>query len=362
MKKLSIFSLLLITFLLPYSCTEQEQPGVTRPGGGNGANNGSSEWLIPQNNVLDGGPGKDGIPALDAPDFIPVNEVDFLDDDDLVIGFKVGDDVRAYPHPILDWHEIINDEIGNIRVAITYCPLTGTGIGWDRDLPSGTTTFGVSGLLYNTNLIPYDRGTDSNWSQMLLESVQGPMAGTDIETHQVVETSWGTWKKLYPESQVVSTNTGWSRNYDRYPYGDYRTNNNSLFFPVSVNDTRLPAKERVLGIVTERKAAKAYRFNSFPTTGVGLRKDVFAGDNLILIGSQEFNILQVYVQPENLNFEAVQNEFPVVMRDNEGNRWNLFGEAVSGPRVGQKLPETRSFIGYWVAWGAFYEGLEIYGQ
>lgn len=361
MKKLSIFSLFFVSLLLPFSCAEVEPP-TTRPGGGTSSPNTNSDWLIPQNNVLDGGPGKDGIPALDAPNFIKVDQVDFLDDDDLVIGFKVGDEVRAYPHPILDWHEIINDEVGNIRVAITYCPLTGTGIGWDRDLDSGTTTFGVSGLLYNTNLIPYDRGTDSNWSQMLLQAVQGEMAGTSIKTHQVLETSWKTWQKLYPQSKVVSTDTGWSRNYDRYPYGDYRTNNNALFFPVSVNDQRLPAKERVLGIVTERKAAKAYRFNSFPQTGVGIRKDVFSGSNLILVGSQEHNFLQAYVQPDDLAFEAIQDELPVVMQDNEGNRWNLFGEAISGPRAGQQLEETRSFIGYWVAWGAFYEGLEIYGQ
>ncbi|MBX2872318.1 MAG: DUF3179 domain-containing protein [Saprospiraceae bacterium] len=356
MKKLSILSLLLVTLLLPYSCTE-EQPVVTPPGGGTTNNN---DWLIPQNNVLDGGPGKDGIPALDAPDFIDVNQVDFLDDDDLVIGFKVGNDVRAYPHPILDWHEIINDDFGNIRVAITYCPLTGTGIGWDRDIDGGTTTFGVSGLLYNTNLIPYDRATDSNWSQMLLESVQGKMAGTAIETHQVVETTWGTWKELYPQSKVVSTETGWSRNYDRYPYGDYRTNNNSLFFPVGVNDSRLPAKERVLGVISATKAAKAYRFSSMPDNGVGVFTDVFREYNLVIVGSQEANFMQAYVQPEGLTFEPVQDKLPIVMRDDEGNTWNIFGEAVAGPRMGQKLLETRSFIGYWVAWGAFYEGLAIF--
>ncbi len=358
MKKLSILSLLLVTLLLPYSCTD-EQPDITRPGGGTSNNN---DWLIPQNNVLDGGPGKDGIPALDAPKFTEVNQVDFLDDDDLVIGFKVGNDVRAYPHPILDWHEIINDDFGDLRVAITYCPLTGTGIGWDRDLDGNTTTFGVSGLLYNTNLIPYDRATDSNWSQMLLESVQGKMAGTAIVTHQVLETTWGTWKALYPQSQVVSTDTGWSRNYDRYPYGDYRTNNNSLFFPVGVNDTRLPAKERVLGVISSTKAAKAYRFDSFPETGIGVLTDEFREYDLVIVGSQEANFLQAYVQPDGLIFEAVQNKLPTVMQDNEGNTWNIFGEAVSGPRMGQKLEETRSFIGYWVAWGAFYEGLAIFGQ
>lgn len=178
----------------------------------------------------------------------------------------------------------------------------------------------------------------------------------------MVETTWETWKKAYPQSKALSTDQGWSRDYDRYPYGDYRTNNDALFFPVGVKDQRLPAKERVLGIVNERKAAKAYRFNSFPTSGIGVRKDVFSGYNLILVGSQEYNFLQIYVQADGLEFEAVQDKLPIVMQDNEGNSWNIFGEAVAGPRAGQQLERTRSFLGYWIAWGAFYEGLEIYGQ
>jgi len=358
MKKLILGQLFLATLLLPISCTTGDQVQSPPPSGG--GNSGSDQWLIPQDNVLDGGPGKDGIPALDAPDFIEVHQVDFLDEEDLIIGFKVGNEVRGYPHPILDWHEIINDDIGHTSVAITYCPLTGTGIGWNRNLSTGNTTFGVSGLLYNTNLIPYDRGTDSNWSQMLLEAVQGKMAGTEIETYPVLETTWATWKKLYPTSKIVSTNTGWNRNYDRYPYGDYRTNNNSLFFPVAVNDDRLPSKERVLGVISGTKAAKAYRFSHFPAIGIGVITDTFREYNLVVVGSQEFNFMAAYQQPGSLTFEAVTGKLPIAMQDNEGNQWNVFGEAVSGPRVGQQLEAAKSFIGYWVAWGAFYQGLDIY--
>ncbi|MEM9937151.1 MAG: DUF3179 domain-containing protein, partial [Bacteroidota bacterium] len=221
--------LLLACFVWLPSCNDDTNPGPTSGQGGVPTNN---SWLIPQELVFDGGPGKDGIPSIDNPAFISVNEVDFLDDNDLIIGFREGDVVRGYPHPILDWHEIVNDEVGNTKIALTYCPLTGTASGWNRVINGTETTFGVSGLLYNTNLIPYDRNTDSNWSQMRLDCVQGTLRGTAVDLLPVLETSWSTWKKLYPTAEVLSTNTGFSRNYSRYPYGDYRTNDNNLIFPV----------------------------------------------------------------------------------------------------------------------------------
>jgi hypothetical protein len=149
----------------------------------NSNNNTSTEWLIPRNQVLDGGPGKDGIPALQNPVFISANEATYLSDNDLVLGFVDGEDARAYPHSILDWHEIVNDDINNESVAVIYCPLTGTGIGWDRVVKGKKTTFGVSGLLYNSNIIPYDRDTDSNWSQLLLQSVNGTLSGAIANTY-----------------------------------------------------------------------------------------------------------------------------------------------------------------------------------
>ncbi|HKK66590.1 MAG TPA: DUF3179 domain-containing (seleno)protein, partial [Bacteroidales bacterium] len=147
-------------------------------------------WLIPFAEVHDGGPGKDGIPAIDDPKFINAKEADYLNDDDLILGFADGGEVRAYPHKILDWHEIVNDDTPNHSLAVIYCPLTGTGIGWDRNVGDKKTTFGVSGLLYNSNIIPYDRATDSNWSQLLLKSVNGNLISTRPIIHNLVETSW----------------------------------------------------------------------------------------------------------------------------------------------------------------------------
>ena len=321
-------------------------------------NSNNYSWLIPVDEVYDGGPGKDGIPALDSPELIDVDEVKYLENDDLVLGIVSQNDIIAYPHKILDWHEIINTSPGNIHVAITYCPLTGTGIGWNREINGSVTTFGVSGLLYNSNLIPYDRQTDSNWSQIGLDCVYGLRAGTNIEVINIIETNWETWKSMYPNSKVVSTNTGYTRNYDSYPYGTYKTNE-SLIFPVNPLDNRLHIKERVHGIIINDQA-KTYRFSSFSNSRFSIIEDEFQNKDLLIIGSQNENLIVSFINETTLNFQIVQDQLPIILEDNEGNSWDIWGNAVSGPREGEELKSTISFMGFWFAWGAFYPDAEIY--
>jgi len=243
--------------------------------------NSSNEWTIPVDEVLDGGPGRDGIPALENPTMVAAENAAILKDDDLIIGFKNGDDIRAYQHIVFDWHEIVNDDIGNVSLAITYCPLTGTGIGWNRIVDGSKTTFGVSGLLYQTNLIPFDRATGSNWSQILNESVNGSLSGRKADVITLVETDWQTWRTMFPSTKIMSLNTGFSRTYGTYPYGDYKTNNNAFLFPTP-KDARLPSKDRVHAVL-RGGTAKVYQFSDFDT--IGVIKDSFNGANLLLVGS-----------------------------------------------------------------------------
>ena len=183
----------------------------------------------------------------------------------MVLIIKVGDVVKAYPHPILDWHEIVNDDIQGKKLAITYCPLTGTGIAWNRMLEGSETTFGVSGLLYNTNLMPYDRLTNSTWSQQRLDCVNGQLRGQTAETYTLVETTFETMKKFYPKGLVLNTETGFNRSYGRYPYGDYKINDERLVFPISKEDRRLDLKERTLGVLLPSGDKRVYSF--YRTTG-----------------------------------------------------------------------------------------------
>ncbi|MEL6851469.1 MAG: DUF3179 domain-containing (seleno)protein, partial [Bacteroidota bacterium] len=257
---------------------------------------------------------------------------------------------------------IINDQVGNISVAVTYCPLTGTAIGWDRMVDTSETTFGVSGLLYNTNLLPYDRASNSIWSQMRLDCVNGSLAGTKVGLHQVVETTWGTWKSMYPQTEVVSDQTGFFRDYTDYPYGDYITNDSRLFFPISHADSRLPAKDRVLG-VTIGEFAKVYPIASFGA-GVKVIADEVNGTPLVAVGSESLNFAVAFegkaADGTLLSFTALQDQLPLVMSDNEGNQWDVFGRATSGPRSGEQLKAVDGYIGYFFAWGTFYPGMEIY--
>jgi hypothetical protein len=224
-------------------------------------------WLIPKDFVYQGA-GYDAIKSIQYPNFIEYNVKDYPDDnfyvksDDLVLGVKLDDQIRTYPHRILDQHEVINDQIGNHKFSIIYCPLTGTGNVWNRELNGGETTFGVSGFLHTSNIIPFDRSTNSLWSQLQGVSINGSRIKEEIERYSFVETTFETWTQIYDIPFVMSDNTGIDRNYAEYPYGDYKTNNDFLIYPIQFDDNRLSRKERVHGIIINGKA-KAYRLSSF---------------------------------------------------------------------------------------------------
>ena len=323
----------------------------------------SDGWLIPEGEIRDGGPGKDGIAAISNPKFIPIEEVSFLLESDLIIGIQTGDFVRAFPHPILDQHEIANHTIENTSFALTYCPLTGSGIAWDTSEFTLDRTFGVSGLLYNSNLILYDRETDSNWSQMLNLCVNGELRGKEAKQIHVVETTWETWKKLYPQSMILSTETGFSRNYSIYPYGNYKTSD-SLLFPVSREDNRLHKKERVHGVIVGEKT-KVYPIFTFLGTSKVIN-ETFNDLQIVVAGSAEKNFAVSFERKLTdgtvLIFEPADGELPVIMMDNEGTRWDVFGNGVLGPRAGTKLIPTSSYLAYWFAWAAFYPVPEIHSN
>ena len=226
---------------------------------------GSDGWSIPRDDVYIGAP-KEAIPSIDNPDFIRIEDNNgdpdnSLRDRDLVVLVNINETLHVYPHNILNWHEIVNDEIDNTKFALIFCPLTGTSTVWNREINNATSTFGVSGFLYNSNVVPYDRVSGSNWSQMLLKSVNGTLEGTLSENIFAIETNYATARIISKNFQQLTTNTGHNRDYLRNPYGTYPTNS-VLLFPVNFDDDRLHPKERVLGIIIGEEA-KAYRFTSF---------------------------------------------------------------------------------------------------
>lgn len=340
---ISAFSLLLI-----FACGSEDAPLVSA--------NTQPTWLIPQDEVLDGGVGLDGIPSLDDPKFDKATAVNTAFDDELVIGIERNGEIHGYPLPIMDWHEIANDVISDLNIAITYCPLTGTAIGWDRKLGSTVTTFGVSGLLYNSNLMPYDRSSNSIWSQQNLMCVNGTRRGTVPQSYSLIETSMATWRKSFPDSDVMNANTGFDRQYSFYPYGTYRSDD-VLFFPIE-QDKRLPLKERVLGVLINNNAT-VFKFND-EGQGTDVIHEVINTTDIIVVRSKDDNYNTAFLNPDELEFSPIQNGLPAIMEDQNGNRYDLSGRVIEGPEIGSKLSKPLSFIGFWFSWPAFYPNVEIY--
>lgn len=208
-----------------------------------------SSVAIPVEEILHGGPPKDGIPALSRPNTIPATDADYLNDQSRVIGLVFDGESRAYPLSILNHHEIVNDEIGERAVAVTYCPLCDSAAVFDRQTELGPREFGVSGLLYNSNVLMYDRteGVESLWSQIKSEGVSGPGNGVGLTALPFQLTTWGDWKARHPETIVLSSQTGHVRDYAHNPYAGY-FESAALLFPVDQLDNRLAAKQRVLGV------------------------------------------------------------------------------------------------------------------
>jgi len=219
--------------------------------------------VIPVNEIFAGGPPKDGIPALSDPEMLPADAARYLQPTDRVAGVALGGEARAYPLRILTQHEIVNDTVGKVPVAVTYCPLCDSVAVFDRRTALGLREFGVSGLLYNSNVLMYDRGgrPESLWSQMAGAGVSGPAGRVVLKTLPVDLTTWQDWVRRHPETKVLSTRTGHGRDYTRNPYRAYFATGR-LMFPVRRTDRRLPPKTPVLGIWVEHQA-KAYPVSVF---------------------------------------------------------------------------------------------------
>lgn len=214
---------------------------------------------VPAKAIERGGPPKDGIPAIDRPRFVSAVAAR-LANDDRVLGIALDGITRAYPVRILNWHEVVNDRFGVRAVVVTYCPLCGTGMAFEPPAGSaGPSAFGVSGLLYNSDVLLYDRATQSLWSQILSTAISGPLKGTALRAVPLTHTSWADWRRRHPASQVLSTDTGFERDYARDPYAGY-DRVQQLMFDVQHRDDRFPLKEWVLGLRING-TAKAYPFS-----------------------------------------------------------------------------------------------------
>lgn len=220
--------------------------------------------VIPLNQIVSGGPPRDGIPSLTNPDFVSINQADFMESTDIVTAVTSNGITRAYPFRILNHHELVNDRIGDDYFLVTYCPLCGTAIVFESEVNGIPRNFGVSGLLFQNNVLMYDRETGSLWSQFMNQSVSGTMQKIRLKWKQSEQITWANFMSKYPGSQVLSDETGHNRRYDINPYSSYFENGEIIFPGSGTVRPDLPAKEWVWGI-TVGGVAKAYQLAALPS-------------------------------------------------------------------------------------------------
>jgi len=244
-----------------------------------------SNALIPVQEIMPGGPGKDGIPAILSPVFADAGSAGgFLKDSDRVMGISINGDARAYPIKILNWHEIVIDKIGGLPVMITFCPLCGTGMVFDRRIKGKEYTFGVSGLLYQSDMLFYDHQTESLWSQIEGRAVTGKMSGAKLKLFTSLNTTWGYWRKKHPGAKALTTDTGHDRDYTRDPYANYNKSQ-ALMFPVLKADRRYNPKDTVIGVKVNGET-KAYFFSDLKSLETPLN-DTVGGDRVLVYFDKE---------------------------------------------------------------------------
>lgn len=292
-----------------------------------------------------GGVRKDGIPSLDFPELIDAGEAGYLRDDDLVFGVSINGDTRAYPLRIMGWHEMFNEVIGGVPVALAYCTLCGSGILFETQLEDRAEPFifGSSGFLYRSNKLMFDRETNTLWNQFTGEPVIGELAQSGIRLKQqpVVIAPWSEWRAQNPDTLVLSLNTGHNRNYGSgVVYKDYFGSPN-LMFPTAVNEVPMKQKDYVFGI-REYGAAKAWPLTAFKDRRV--INDRIGQTNVVLIGDEAGRTVRAY---ERGNLEFAWENGPV-----SGGAWQVTEAALTGPG-GQNLPRVAGHVAYWFAWSGY---------
>ena len=306
-------------------------------------------------NIISAGPPPDGIPPVETPQYWDVDTAtENLLADDIVFGFIHDGVPKAYPQRILVWHEIVNED-GS--VSITYCPLTGSAIGYFGNFVAPTTTFGTSGRLVNSNLVMYDRDSNSYFPQILGQGVTGDHFGTKLERFQLYWTTWKAWKTQYPDTLVLSETTGFTRDYNRDPYGSYLLtssyyNTGGLLFPAMHQDDRLRDKEVVIGI-DDRNDQLAIQKSHLQAVKV-INYDL---DNSSLVAFYDENLDVAHVFSRELNgqtltFSLKSNNIV----DDQDNTWNLDGTSTV---TGAQLDQIVYFDVFWAAWIGFFPDTDL---
>lgn len=294
-----------------------------------------------------GGALADGIPPLDTPALIEADAAEYMLDTDLVFGVEINGDVRAYPLRIMGWHEMLNDVIGGVPVALAYCTLCGAGILFETQVAGQDApfVFGSSGLLYRSNKLMFDRTTNSLWNQFTGKPVSGPLAhsGIILGIRSTTITSWAEWRDRHPTTKVLSLETGYFRNYDSgVVYADYFASPD-LMFPTRTDQSRLLQKDHIYGIRVAG-GAKAWPLTAFDAEPV--INDQVGLINVVLIGDGHTQTVRAYDRGD-LQFSGTGKDLV-----GPGGEWRVTEDALLGPKA-QRLARVPGHVAYWFAWDGY---------
>ena len=329
---------------------------------------------VPYTDILSGGPPKDGIPAIDNPIFINVDEADqFLEDLEPVIFLKIGEEARAYPLQILTWHEIVNDVVGGNPITVTFCPLCNTAIAFDRNFDGQVLDFGTTGRLRFSNLIMYDRQSETWWQQATGEGIAGEYAGQQLTFLPASIIGWGEFKGNFPEGQVLSRETGFQRDYGRNPYAGYDNINNSPFlFRGPETPGVLPAMARVLTVELNSDAV-AYPYEVLQEQGA--INDTLAESEIVIFWQpgtasaldasriaegQDVGAGVSFSREVDGQILTFSYDGEKITDDQTDSEWDVFGRAVSGEIAGTQLEPIVSVNHFWFSWAAFKPETRVY--
>ncbi len=329
---------------------------------------------MPYSEILSGGPPKDGIPAIDTPRFVGVDQADaWLEPQEPVVLVQISDDARAYPIQILMWHEIANDTVGGVPIAVTFCPLCNTAIVFDRRVGDQVLDFGTTGRLRYSNLIMYDRQSESWWQQASGDAIAGTFAGTRLRFLPATIIAWEEFASTYPDGQVLSRETGFRRDYGRNPYAGYDDVNQPPFlYDGPTTPDVLPATARVLTVDLDG-AAVAYPYAVLAAAGAV--NDTVGGEPIVVLwqagtasaldtgsvaGGRDVGAAAAYsrmVDDRPLTFVRDEER----LTDTEtGSTWDVLGRAVDGPLAGTQLEPVVAVNHFWFSWAAFKPETRIY--
>jgi hypothetical protein len=326
-----------------------------------------SKHTVPYSEIFSGGPPKDGIPAIDEPVFVDVEEANtWLKPVEPVILVEVGEEARAYPLQILIWHEIVNDTLRDLPLAVTFCPLCNTAIAFERTFNGQILDFGTTGRLRYSNLIMYDRQTETWWQQANGEAIAGQYAGSQLEFHPAAIISWQEFMTAHPYGSVLSRETGYDRSYGQNPYAGYDNVSNPPFlYDGPQTPGVLPPVTRVLTVDLNGEAV-AYPYEALEDVRVvndtvgGQPIAVFwaqgtasALDTDSIAGGRDVGSADAYSRvlgELDLTFEVVNEQ---ILDRETGSKWNVLGQAVAGELMGKRLEPVVAINHFWFSWAAF---------